>query len=249
MLPIVLRPRKATEIVDAAIEVYRRNPTHFMLVAAAVQVPWLILQVILLGNSTPTIDQLGTSMLIGIGTLVSQQFMTAVIVQMASDIYLGRGTDALAALQRVGAKLITAFVAAVFQGIVIGLSLVFFLLPAVYFSALLFAVIPAVVLERKGVFGAFERSSQLSRDLKLHIVGALGIVVAIRVAVGLGAIILVQLIGQPILQHVVAALMAVIVNPLAGIVETMLYYDARIRHEGFDIEMMASPAEPLATSA
>jgi hypothetical protein len=250
MIPIVLRPRKATEIVDAAIEVYRRNPTHFMLVAAAVQVPWLIMQVIFFGNTTPGIDQLGTSLIIALGTLVSQQLMAAVVVQMASDLYLGRETDALTAVQRVGMRLVTAFVAAILQGIVIGFSLLFFLLPAVFVTALLFAVLPVVVLERRGIFSAFERSSQLSRDLKLHIVGAIGIVVAIRVAVGLGAVVLAQVIGQPVLQHVAAALVAVLVNPLAGIVQTMLYYDARIRHEGFDIEMMAgAPAQPQVTPA
>ena len=39
---IALRPRKASEIIDAAIEVYRRNPIHFLLLAAMVRVPWLI---------------------------------------------------------------------------------------------------------------------------------------------------------------------------------------------------------------
>src|SRR3954454_18766782 len=110
MDPIALRPRKATEIVDAAIEVYRRNPVHFMLLTAAVQAPWLILRLVLIGNAPPT-AQIATSLLISLGTIVSYFLMTAVVVQMASDLYLGRETDAFLAFRRVGRKLPTAFMA------------------------------------------------------------------------------------------------------------------------------------------
>jgi hypothetical protein len=239
MDPILLRPRKATEIVDASIEVYRRNPTHFMLVTAAVQAPWLVLQLILFGNARPGIDQLGTSALLGLGTLVSQQFAATVVVQMASDLYLGRDTDVLSALKKVAPRLIRAFIASIFQGIVIIFGLMLFLFPAVYFTALYFGVIPLIVLENQSISGAFNRSAQLSRDLKLHIVGAIGIIIAIRYAVSIGVIVLASLTGQPIVQQVAASLVAVVVNPLTGIVEALIYYDVRIRREGFDIEMMA----------
>src|SRR4051812_27006730 len=239
MDPLVLRPRGPIEIVDAAVEVYRRNPTHFMLVTAVVQVPWLVLQLVLLGNAPPT-ERIGTSLLLSLGTLVSQLFTTAIVIQLASDIYLGRDTDAFISLQRTGLRIVTAFVASILQGLLIVFGLILFLLPAVYWSALYFAVLPAIVIEGRGVFRAFSRSSELSRELKLHILSALGIVVAIRVAVGLGVGVSVVLIPNFMVQHVVAALASIVVNPLAGIVDALLYYDARIRREGFDIEMMAA---------
>jgi hypothetical protein len=241
MDPIVLRPRTAYEIVDASIEVYRRNPTQFMLVTAAIAVPWLLLQVLLLGNSQP-LEHVGLGLLIGMGNIVSQQFAAAIIVQLASDLYLGRETDAWLSVQRVGNRLFAAFIASICQSIVIAFGLIMFLFPAVYFSALYFAVIPVVVIERTGVAAAFERSGKLSQDLKLHIVGALGMLVAIRLGIGMGVGLLVLLIHQVMLQHVVVALVAVIIGPLTGIIEAMLYYDARIRREGFDIEMMAGTA-------
>jgi hypothetical protein len=38
--------------------------------------------------------------------------------------------------------------------------------------------------------------------------------------------------------------------PLLGIAETLIYYDVRIRKEGFDIEMMAAQAaEPAPVSS
>src|SRR5438132_498274 len=108
MDPIVLRPRKATEIVDAAIEVYRRNPVHFMLLTTLVHAPWLILRLILIGNAPPTAEIL-TSTMLGFGNAASNFLMSAVVVQMASDLYLGRETDAFMAFRRVGWKLPSAF--------------------------------------------------------------------------------------------------------------------------------------------
>jgi hypothetical protein len=246
MEAIALRPRKAIEIVDAAIEVYRRNPVHFMLLTALVQAPWLILQLILLGNAPPT-TEIMTSAMISLGTIVSYFLMSSVVVQMASDLYLGHETDAFTAIRRVGARLPTAFVASFLQGLVIVLGFILLLLPAVYWSALFFAVIPAIVLERKGLFGAFSRSAELSRGLKLHILAMIGIVVIIRLAITIGASILITMVPNFSIQRVLGALVSIVVYPIGGISEALIYYDARIRREGFDIEMLAADVSVVTT--
>ncbi len=252
MESIALRPRKATEIVDAAIEVYRRNPVHFMLLTAMVHAPWLILQLLLIGNAPPT-AKIGTQVLIGLGTAASNYFMTAVVVQMASDLYLGRDTDAFEAFRRVGWKLPTAFAASLIQAILLliglGPGLLLLGFPAVYWTALYFAAIPAIVLERKNLFEAFGRSSQLSKGLKLHVLSALGLVVIIRVMVGGGAAALLFLIPNNVAQRILSTLVSIIVYPIAGISYALIYYDARIRREGFDIEMMAGGAENVTIAA
>jgi hypothetical protein len=243
MESIALRPRKATEIVDAAIEVYRRNPVHFMLLTAMVHAPWLILQLVLLGNTQPAtlaVGDITTSILISLGTVVSLFLMSAVVVQMASELYLGRETDAFEAIRRVGWKIPTAFVASLIQGLLFVFGMMLLLVPAVYWSALYFAAIPVIVLERRSLFAAFERSGQLSKDLKLHILSTLGLVLIIRWAITGGALFLVLIIPSPVAQRVVSALVSIVVYPLAGITDALLYYDARIRREGFDIEMMAA---------
>ena len=108
--------------------------------------------------------------------------------------------------------------------------------------------IPVLVLERKSVFASFGRSGELSRDLKLHILSALGLVFLIRIAVTIGALIVVGVIPQQIVQHVLSTLISIVVYPLVGITDALLYYDARIRREGFDIEMMAGATAPPAAA-
>ena len=46
MADLGLRPRSATELVDAAFQVYRRAPLQFMVALAVVYVPWLVLQLV-----------------------------------------------------------------------------------------------------------------------------------------------------------------------------------------------------------
>ena len=236
---IALRPRKATEIVDATIEVYRRNPVHFMLLTTLVYAPWLILQVVLLGNAPPTAKFL-TQFLISIGALLSYFLLSAVVVQLASDFYLGRDSDAFLAIRRLGGKLPAAFIAAVIQTFIIGFGLALFIVPGVYWSSMYFAAIPIIVLERKGIFAAFDRSSALSKGLKGHILATLGLVFLIRLAVSGGALIMVALVPNIIAQRVLSTLVQIVVYPIFGIADALLYYDVRIRREGFDIEMLAA---------
>ena len=70
-------------------------------------------------------------------------------------------------------------------------------------------------------------------------------------AVGFGANLLGKVIPSQIVQQMIATIVACLVYPIVGIIETMLYYDIRIRREGFDIEYLAAaaPAAPLEQSA
>src|SRR6185436_8475988 len=117
---IALRPRKATEIVDAAIEVYRRNPIHFLLLAAIIQVPWLIVQILYLAPRDGDPDAIGTMLLIGLGKLFTTFLMAGFVVYMASELYLGRETDAFDAIRKVAPRIPSIFIAALLQSVAIG---------------------------------------------------------------------------------------------------------------------------------
>lgn len=245
MESVALRPRKATEIVDAAIEVYRRNPIHFLLLAAIVRVPWLIVQIVLVGGRENDAEALMTSVMIGAGGLVSYFLTAGLVVHMASELYLGRETDSFETIRSVWPKTIEVFVASILQTVAVVIGLLLLLFPAVWITSLIFAVIPAIVIEKKGVGEAFSRSSQLSVGMKGHVLSALGLVVLIRVIVELGIGIIALLIPMLELRYVLLAVAGMLIYPLFGIAEALIYYDVRIRKEGFDIEMLAQqPAQP-----
>ena len=239
MEAIALRPRKATEIIDAAIEVYRRNPIHFLLLAAIVRVPWLIVQIVFLAPHEGDPDAIVTSLLISLGTMISTFIMEGFVVFMAAELYLGRETDAFETFRRVGPRILAVFLASLMQSLAIGAGLILFLFPAVWVTAVLFAVMPAVVIEGKGVFGAFDRSEKLSSGEKGHILSAIGLVVLIRIILEVGILVIASAIPMTELRYVAITAASMVVYPLYGISTALIYYDIRIRKEGFDIEMMA----------
>ena len=247
MDPIALRPRKATEIIDAAIEVYRRNPIHFLLLAAIVRVPWLIAQIVFLAPVDGQPEMFFGMFVIAFGTMFTTLLMAGFVVKMASDLYLGHETDAFTTIRSVASRVPAVFIASLMQIVCVSLGFMLLLFPAVWVSAVLFAVIPVVVLERRGPFAAFDRSSQLSNGVKWHVLAALGLVVIIWFVVLIGATIITSLITIPALKYAAAAAADILLYPLFGIATTLIYYDARIRKEGFDIEMMA--AQPTSAPA
>jgi hypothetical protein len=105
---------------------------------------------------------------------------------------------------------------------------------------------PAIVLENLSGWRGLARSWNLVREFGWRILG-------IRILVGLitGIIggLLVSLLslagagldpnGQLIVQQAASAVIAVFIGPVTYIAITLLYYDTRIRKEGFDIEMLA----------
>jgi hypothetical protein len=250
MDPIALRPRKATEIIDAAIEVYRRNPIHFLLLAAMVRVPWLIAQIVYLAPVDGDPEMLFGMFVIAFGTMFTTLLMAGFVVKMASDLYLGQETDAFSTIRSVASRVPAVFVASLMQIVCVSLGFMLLLFPAVWVSAVLFAVLPVVVLERRNPFAAFDRSSQLSNGVKWHVLSALGLVAIIWFVVVLGSAIITQIIPMPALKYSVAAAADILLYPLFGIASTLIYYDVRIRKEGFDIEMMAGqPTTAPAASA
>jgi hypothetical protein len=60
MTDLALRPRSSTELVDAAFQVFRRTPVQFIVAAALVYVPWLVIQLVfdleITGETIPGFD-------------------------------------------------------------------------------------------------------------------------------------------------------------------------------------------------
>jgi hypothetical protein len=225
--------------VDAAVEVYRRNPVQFLLLTSLVHVPWMVLQIVLIGNRNG-LDALPLEFLLSIGAFLTWFMLSGLVIYLASELYLGREMDAFETLRRMWKRLPAVFVAALVQTLMLFAGAVLFLFPAVWLSALFFAVVPVVVLEGKGPFAAFDRSAELSKGVKWHVLSALGLVVIIRLVVAGGVIIVVTLIKDRTLQYLITGAANIIIYPLLGIAEALIYYDVRIRKEGFDIEMMAA---------
>jgi hypothetical protein len=114
----------------------------------------------------------------------------------------------------------------------------FLIVPGFWVLARYFAVVPAIVLEEAGTLRSFSRSAELSHGRKWHILGTLVLVTIIYYLLVLGVSLIGAVTGNFVLQTTISSVGAILVYPVVAITEALLYYDARIRSEGLDIELM-----------
>jgi hypothetical protein len=251
MAELALRPRSATELVDAVFQVYRRAPLQFMVALAVVYVPWLVIRLVLDINIDPaTIPPASTIITLAVAAVAIYAIAGGALTAIARDVYLDLPVDVPEAFRIVATRLVTLIVASVITVVLMTIAALFFLLPALYVVARFAVVRQVVVLEDASTARALSRSSALSIGLKMHILGTLALVVLLLLAVNIGAGLLVTLIHSRVVVNVLSTTLSVVVGPLLGIAETVLYYDLRIRREGFDVEyLVGRSGAPPADSA
>jgi hypothetical protein len=132
-------------------------------------------------------------------------------------------------------------------------------LPCIYLYSRYALAYPASAIEDLSSGNAIERSIQLSEGGRWRICLGVALPGSLAVAVNLGATQLIQLLKpmSPLLAHSPLALAALTglasfvvylaFTPLNGIILTVLYYDQRIRREGYDIERLMESAGMTAT--
>ncbi len=243
MSSIVLRPRSSTELVDASIQVYKREPVTFILAMALLYVPWLVLR-LAIGVSAEDPFALSPiqSGIAAVAFMIVYVFSGGVTTIVASDVYLGKRPDLRAAFQLIGTNFVRLLVTLLVVGILTVIGGMLFFFPALYVVTRYFSVKQIVLLEGKGIGDSLSRASQLSIDQKWHIFKTIALMFLVIMAINFGALFLVGLIPSKVLGEVLSAAITTVVVPMFGITQTLLYYDLRIRKEGFDVEYLAAQA-------
>jgi hypothetical protein len=192
---------------------------------------------------------LGADVLLLIVQLLASWLTTAACVKAVSDAYLDEPTsfkDSLRfAVRRLPALAGMEILLAL--GLVAGgIALV---IPAIWLYVSWLVAAPALLIERVGAARALGRSRKLVRG-RWWPTAAVLIVASIMVSVVSGALqallaAVASLPSQPSLVLAVAlvtvsgAISTIVAQPFHAAVSTILYYDLRVRHEGFDLHVLA----------
>jgi len=274
MSDLRLRARSVTEIVDAAFQLYKRDALEYILVTGVTYAPLIVAQLIFLrGLTLANAQALGAvtpvaTLVLAVVGILAYALMSAVLSRFSSDVYLERPTglglvirEVLPIVPRlIGATFVFGLVMMLgFLPVIVGIALTS--VPLIFVGVLLsifwafyafarfFAVFQVIVLEGGGIVAAFSRSGVLSQDRKGHILLTLFLVFVIFVMLSFAVTIVAQLLGSIAASMVLQTLYTVVAYPLIGITQMILYYDTRIRAEGFDIEVMTGAlGTPTATS-
>ncbi|MGQ9675337.1 MAG: hypothetical protein ACUVX1_06685 [Chloroflexota bacterium] len=261
-----IRPMGVGDILDEMIRLFRQNFLTFIGIAAVPLVPMGVLQMLQMAIVGYGVDSLSTlsdegvyqfgpsalSLLLSLVSFLATLLCYAALTSAVSQRYLGQaisvgGSYGLAIphfWRLLGASMLIGVVALALSLTVIGI-------PVAIFLVIRWAIfMQAVVIEGQG-FG-LTRSSSLVKGTWWRVFGilivagiflyVLYLIPTLLIAIPLGIAALVAIPESFLLFSaaflVVNTLLGIVTAPIIPIVSTLLYYDLRIRKEGFDLEMI-----------
>jgi hypothetical protein len=249
--PLELRPRSATEIVDAAFQMLRQTYAPLVTLSVAAQLPALAIRISM--GQVPTdpaqmmqwLSEEHSWALLGLLTVVALIGQNAVMVA-ASQLYLGEKMNAGAAFMRSLMRILPLIVAYLLAAFAVMLGYVALIIPGIWLTLRFIPLNLVTVLEDGGPIKAINRTWELGRGhighmfVTLFLAGLIYIGVALvgGVAVGLLSTVA-SLFKDSSVAAVLSTAVSAAIFPLFITIQVILYYDLRIRFEGFDVEMMS----------
>jgi hypothetical protein len=273
-----LRPRTATEILDAAFQILKQQYGTFVVLAALAYLPYIIIMMVIGASvSGQSADDQSAALVAGAFASVPLALIwfpiaeTAVVVG-ASDALLGRSVEAGPALRAVLSRFVSVLGAALLKALLLFIAMIVCIMPvgilvavvgpaafvAVPLAAIpvaivylgLFATPAVVVFERIGVAESIGRAWALARGAKGRVFGVLALAYLVVIAVQLAVTMIAVPLGlNEVAANIAASVLVIFVYPLIGICVALLYYDARIRKEGFDLQVLAGELQGATSGA
>lgn len=256
--PVPLRQMGIGELIDAAIKLYRHKWKLLIAIVALVLVPFHFVEAYMTRvipgafGEAPTVspDAIDTAVVASIalgvaGFVLVQPFLVAAVARAATDLYLGEpvsvGSTYRFALPKIPAVLWISIIVA----LATMLGFILLVIPGIIVMVRTsFAWIALVVEGTRGT-KAVRRSWRLSKGnfwrvlatlfLATLIGGILGAILSIPGEIVAGAL---GPQGWPV-RALGNSFASIVTTPFITLVTVLLYFDLRIRKEGFDISVMA----------
>jgi len=233
-----LRPMGLLEIIDQTFRLYRQNFWLFFVIAAIVFIPLGLIQSISLTGAI-----VGGALSLG-----ASLFVTGALTRAVSNRYMGDPAAVGESYRYVFRRLIPFVVTmlATYVFIVGGLVLLF--VGAIVFAFWAAFVTEVFIIEDKRNFRAIWRSKFLIGKGVWAEVLVLGIITGILALlieyVAMAPLLVWQMAGvraQPpwVISGLTTGIAQALASPIGLVASILLYYDSRIRKEGFDLEVLA----------
>jgi hypothetical protein len=200
-------------------------------------------------QTTDTAAALGARVTLEIAQLLVGALVTAACVKAVSDIYLDQPTSIGGSLRFALRRLFSVVWLQIVMTIGLILGFVALIIPGIYLYAAWSVAVPGLLIERRGAFRALGRSRRL---VKGRWWPTAGVILVATIMVGIVAGILGALLGaiagvsdqSSVLLAVITVTLAgaiggIITEPFRAAAVTVLYYDLRVRREGYDLHVLA----------
>lgn len=249
-------------MLDAGIKIYRNKFATMLKAVAVVIVPVQVLNVLITlslpdtsitaGATTTSSDSewagVAALLLILVINIVSSALAEAACLKAVSDTYLGTETGWRASLRFGFRRLGSLLWLTLIHGVIVLLGFVACIAPGVWLYVAWSVAVPVLLIEGTRGFGALGRSFNLVRRRWWPTAGILLLanLLATAVAAGIGLLALPLLIAgrdnefvYDLANGVFGAVASVLTIPFVAAVVAVIYFDLRVRKEGFDLQLMA----------
>jgi hypothetical protein len=239
-------------LLDRAFGLYVENFPLMLGIIASAYVPLYAIKLVMQAgmgpvtasgrNLTVLVSQLA---LIVLWASLALPVATGAATYAISERYLGRDVTVGGALKQAWIRLWTLTIAQLSVMIRVFLGFLLFFIPGVLWSLSYALVVPVVLLEGKKALPSLRRSWELVKSHRGKVFIVLVVVNVLQWLASFGVGSLSELVFD--LESVSGSLMhaalgdviSIFLTPLAVIADILLYYDFRIRKEGFDLEMLS----------
>jgi hypothetical protein len=256
----VLRPMDIGELLDRSFFIYRK---HFIVFTAIIALPYLATLVFSLARivlaqvdiqlSVSVIGGLLFTLALTVISLITLSIGQAATVIAVSNVHLERPISIGNAYAGIKGYLLEIIFVLIFAGIGIFFGLILLVIPGIIIALAWSLALPVTVIEKEGPLDALRRSAQLTRGNRSRILVILLLVFIVRA-------IIVTIFQAPFLfigfssirNHAPIASWISVLNliggylgtilsvPISTIATSLIYYDLRVRKEGFDLQFMMS---------
>lgn len=135
-------------------------------------------------------------------------------------------------------------VIAILLSLVIGIGFALLVIPGIFLSVAYAVVIPAAVVERPGIMGAFKRSWELTKGYRWQVLGVLLVLLVIifffAFVVGATGGVIVVMMDNFVALIFVNYVVSAITGALASVMMAVIYHDLRIAKEGVSTAQLAA---------
>ena len=263
-----LRPLAVGEILDLAIKIYRERFSHLLRAVAVVVAPVSVFGALvqlslpdadeaisteLTDTGQPVVDAgdfwtlMAGLLLVGLVSYAASQLAAAASFKLVSGAYLDEEPDWKRSLAFARSKLGPLVWLTIVFVVLLGLALLALIAPAVYFYGAWSVAVPVLLFEDVRGRSALRRSRELVRGRWWPVIGALVVafILSSVVQAVFSAVLLavVSAGGNDVVDAAAQAIAntaaSVITTPFTAAVITVVYFDLRVRKEGFDLELLA----------
>jgi len=212
-------------VFESTTEIYKKSFGTVWIVALILMVPTAI--IVGLGQDNTFLSLIGSLV-----QLIATAWLAGSIIRVVQDVEADGRVDLSFGeiLGSVTGKLISIILLQIVVGILVGIGFIFCIIPGIFLMLMWAVAIPSMVVEDLGVFDSMSRSSDLTKDNRMRILGVILVILAAYIVLAIIGALLVAAV--PILGILALIVVGILVYPYISIIAAVLYFRLRELKEG-----------------